>query len=591
MKNKTTVLLAFFSLILVPLVSTGYARETGENPSKGTPSKIVHVIVYPEWAYVTRMAEVSLNSGTVTYTFNNLPAWIDEDSIRVKIESSHKYSIVGTSTHTIYLAKSGKKEVQKATDEVQKLQYANEDIQGELEVLEEEKKYLRGLTTWKLDKIPREGAIRKVDTAELKGVKDFITRELLTNITKTNQLERKIRALEPRIRAKQKELERLQSRERLEKKQIRVEVKSPGTGKAKLRFSYLINGASWYPSYDARTEDGNQQLNFSYSAIVQQSTGEDWSDATFTLSTIQPYKTRRKPELKPWYITSSNAGGVNRIPVSQHANVSRDKEYRDKMKRIQEKHKMSNTYIIEDQISYQNVQSNLAKAREVVRRVEERGTTVEFDITGKYKVAANGRPVKLSIGAANIGMALRYLSVPSVSKNTYIVAKVRNNSNFPFLPGPVKIYVGGSFIGKSKIDSVAEGESFELYLGLEERIKVTRRLDYKKSNNATAGGKVKMKVGYTIDVKNFLEKPASVEVFDQVPVSQENAVKVKALEIKPEATRVKDGIIQWMVHTNRDSTRSLYFEYRLEYPQTLQLRENKKLRRVLEDFSLEELKK
>ncbi|MFC1849133.1 DUF4140 domain-containing protein [candidate division CSSED10-310 bacterium] len=62
-------------------------------------SKIVHVTVYPEWAYVRRQAEAKINAGISKVALTHLPAWIDEKSVRVKINSSGQCKIIGTATN------------------------------------------------------------------------------------------------------------------------------------------------------------------------------------------------------------------------------------------------------------------------------------------------------------------------------------------------------------------------------------------------------------------------------------------------------------------------------------------------------------
>ena len=50
-------------------------------------SKITQVTVYPEWAYVTRQASVSLSPGTTRLAVHHLPSWIDDESIRVQLKA------------------------------------------------------------------------------------------------------------------------------------------------------------------------------------------------------------------------------------------------------------------------------------------------------------------------------------------------------------------------------------------------------------------------------------------------------------------------------------------------------------------------
>ena len=48
---------------------------------------------------------------------------------------------------------------------------------------------------------------------------------------------------------------------------------------------------------------------------------------------------------------------------------------------------------------------------------------------------------------------------------TQMQAKIKNSSEFVFLPGDASVYVDGSFISRTKVPSVSPEETFECPLG------------------------------------------------------------------------------------------------------------------------------
>lgn len=530
-------------------------------------SKIVHVIVYPEWAFVTRMTDVVLQKGTNSISFKGLPAWIDTNSIQVKLSETNDFKILSVNSKDIYLRQIAEKEVRDAYDKVVELNDTLENINTEISVLKEEEKYLTNLITWNLEKVPHESAARKVEISELQNVNSYIKTALLDNLNKKNVLMRKIRDLTPELEVLKKKWNELQSKANLEQKEITIDIDCETQGKTKVYMSYLISGASWYPNYDARTDTDKKQVDISCYANVQQTTGEDWSDATFTLSTIKPYLIQEKPELNPWYVNT----GTAQMEYEQSFNRSANEESYSKLKSIQKKQMESNKADAVFQQALSEYNSNLENMETVVKQTEERGTTVEFMLTGKYSVKTDGKPIAMPIGNTNIEAVRQYSSIPAVSKNTYIECALRNTGTFPLLPGEVKVYKSGNFIGKSKIDFVAVQEKFSLYTGLEERIKVSRILDTKKSSTSFTGSKRKMKLGYIIEINNFLKDPAEIAVSDQIPVSQSDDVRIKTTLIDPKVDKVDNGIINWKVTLNPMEKKTLYLEYEIEYPENVRL--------------------
>jgi len=159
---------------------------------------------------------------------------------------------------------------------------------------------------------------------------------------------------------------------------------------------------------------------------------------------------------------------------------------------------------------------------------------------------------------------------------------MRNTANFPFLPGPVNVYRAGSLVGKSKLDSVAEGEKMELFLGLEERIKVTRKADKKRSSSTRFGDRKRLNVGYTIQISNYLDSAATVIVSDQVPVPREDSVKVKVIDVTPKTAKPERGIITWQVELAPKTTRDLKFEFQVDYPANANLGNASELERQVD---------
>ncbi len=64
--------------------------------------------------------------------------------------------------------------------------------------------------------------------------------------------------------------------------------------------SYRVASAGWTPGYDVRVTDINQPIDLRCHANVYQHTGEDWKAVKLVLSTGDPTKSTRAPELKTW---------------------------------------------------------------------------------------------------------------------------------------------------------------------------------------------------------------------------------------------------------------------------------------------------
>jgi len=69
---------------------------------------------------------------------------------------------------------------------------------------------------------------------------------------------------------------------------------------ADLELEYFVPGARWKPAYDLHYSSGRGQIRVETAAVVEQTTGEDWPDATLLLSTAMPGRGIDLPELLTW---------------------------------------------------------------------------------------------------------------------------------------------------------------------------------------------------------------------------------------------------------------------------------------------------
>ena len=117
-------------------------------------------------------------------------------------------------------------------------------------------------------------------------------------------------------------------------------------------------------------------------------------------------------------------------------------------------------------------------------------------------VPADGGPHKTSIGRFDLDAALDHLAVPVLAPEAYLRATVTNTSPLLLLPGPARVFHGTQFVGETSLETVAAGEEFELQLGVDDQIRVERKLRRRSTGKAVIGGTRTIDVGYEITVEN-----------------------------------------------------------------------------------------
>ena len=119
-----------------------------------------------------------------------------------------------------------------------------------------------------------------------------------------------------------------------------------------------------------------------------------------------------------------------------------------------------------------------------------------------------------------------------LAAEAYLRATVTNGPLL-LLPGQARIFHGPQFVGETHLDSVAPGEEFEVQLGVDDQIKVERKLRRRTTSKAVIGGTRTIDIAYEITVENHRDRKATVSVHDHIPVSTDGDIKVRARETTP----------------------------------------------------------
>jgi uncharacterized protein (TIGR02231 family) len=130
-----------------------------------------------------------------------------------------------------------------------------------------------------------------------------------------------------------------------------------------------------------------------------------------------------------------------------------------------------------------------------------------------------------------------YRCVPATDTNVYQLALFRNPLAVPLLAGPVRVYRGADFVVNAPLSTTPPGKTITVNLGVEEGLRVARNTHFKESTAGLLGGDTVLDHRVEIEVRSRLAHRARVEVFERVPVSHDDDVKVEVVKARPQAEK------------------------------------------------------
>ncbi len=182
--------------------------------------------------------------------------------------------------------------------------------------------------------------------------------------------------------------------------------------------------------------------------------------------------------------------------------------------------------------------------------------------TAKVTLKLDTQPVELT-----------YQTIPLVSKNVYLKANYKNDSDAPLLAGQVRVFIDADFIGESQINTVSTGEYASFSLGTDNDIKVIRREKSKKETSGVFNKSFIRKYNIEIELMNYKEEEVKVEVLDRIPKSRQRddvSVFDESFSIQPDKKTYRN-ILKWTVKLKPQEKKLITFSYKIKHPEDFQL--------------------
>ena len=218
------------------------------------------------------------------------------------------------------------------------------------------------------------------------------------------------------------------------------------------------------------------------------------------------------------------------------------------------------------------------EARTVQAEASSSGVAVVYKAAHPVTVKADGSETRVPLTAQTLAAVFEYAATPKLSPYAYLRSTVTNGANDQLLPGRVNSFLDGMYVGASSIaKTVAAGEAFDLYLGVDEGVVVKRELLEEKSDDTLIGSipssTRKISYKYKIVVESYKPRAVTVKLFDQIPVAKDDKIKVFRVEasLRPDTEKYKDreGVYLWTLLLQPKEKKEIVLSYTVEYPREM----------------------
>lgn len=599
----------------------GRAPADERGPQEETAGAIEAVTVYRGQALVTRVVDVPGPAGLREIVVTDLPSRVLPGSIHA--ESSPEVQVRSVRYRTRPVSQDVREEVRALDTAIAGLEEELKAVKRRQALLTEHAALLESMKNFVAPTASAELTRGVLNAETLEKLAGYIRAERETLAENELKLARQEADLTQQLDLRRREREKLTGGSSRTVQEAVILVSraagdgAGGNGAGQVRLRYLVDGASWSPSYNVRRVPGRDEVTLEYYASIQQLSGEDWGDVRMTLSTATPSLVSKAPELTAMTISlaamaqTAEGGPVPALAQALKLGIKDELAYTTARREINR---------MQRQVEEQRAQSDTkpetgqARTRDDFRldqslnslacdlqlldllsneRVgpgqrpdvptQSEGLSVTYQVAGKTDLPSRNDRQLVQILSAPMKAELWKVAVPVLTGYVYDEAEVQNTSGVVLLAGPVTAYSDGAFVGNGELATIAAGESFTVGFGIDSALRAGRELIEK--TDLVQGGNRVVDLTYRLRIENFGDRPAKVKVTDRLPKlsqgSRESEIRLTLLSASPspvggmDPAAHKDGLLQWVEEVPGGSAGekglALQYKFRLEYDKQMSL--------------------
>ncbi|MHB1354633.1 MAG: mucoidy inhibitor MuiA family protein [Anaerolineae bacterium] len=517
---------------------------------------ITSVTVFSHGARVVRRGQVHVPAGLIELTVSNLPESIVQDSLRVSGRGSAQAKLLGVDLRKIYLAAPIEAEQLALQNRLETLQQQKRTLELQNRLVVAQQEYLLNTLKAGAEQLPRGLAFGRSEVATGQELLSVSSSAITEADNRLLELERSQQDVCKELEQVQEQIANLGNND-IEKGYSAIIMMQVGqAGIVEVDLTYRVPGASWTPLYDIRMVEGTDpSVELSYLAEVVQSTGEAWDEVELTLSTAREHALTTIPELDPWYLHAEQPEGMSERSVN--------------LKRAMPMAAPSPGLGAGLPMMYMEAEP-VSPLEVSMAEILTSGPAVTYRTPQRITVPPDGTNHKTTVAILALQPKLDYVTAPKLEEAAYRRATVINTSAYHLLAGSANLFWGDEFLGKVTIKDNAPNESFELSLGVEERIKVTRKPNLRAVEKVMLRDIRKLRYGYEIELTNLMDTTIPLVLREQLPVSAHEKISVQQEEVRPAVSDRSDlGLMEWRLSLAAQGKQVISYTFTIQHPRDM----------------------
>jgi uncharacterized protein (TIGR02231 family) len=496
-------------------------------------SKIREVSVYKSGCIVKRQGTVHLEKGSQTVKLQGLRAAegnaISSDSVKLAVDERVTGSNIQVESRT----------AREVADIVRPITEKITAKRKELEVIQLQE------DMWKTN-----SDFTNKESVSIESMVSYID-SLGERLTALNE---KKAAIEEELKALNKDLEEHQKY--LSEPYVKADLSCSEEGDYAYEISYYCNDVYWMPFYEVHTDDEKGSIDIRLRAKVRQNTTEDWEGGKLSLYAMDPSLSGTIPVLYPTYLNFFEPMRMNFAGAAP---------------RMMAKSARLDDSAMEEAMLGDAAPMMMAEAP-VFKAVQTQGASfktndsvLEYELDGAWDLP-KGKEIICDLTAKQVECRYHDICVPKLDTRTYLAAEVKTADIEELMDTYASIYIKGTYMGDAYLDIDLSKETYDISLGVDETVKVTRKQTRKYTSSVLLKNQKKTELVYEITVTSKKDRTCELLLEDQVPVSSEKTIEVSVDNVSGAEHEAESGKLKWNISLEKMDTVKKTVAYTVAYP-------------------------
>jgi hypothetical protein len=185
-----------------------------------------------------------------------------------------------------------------------------------------------------------------------------------------------------------------------------------------------------------------------------------------------------------------------------------------------------------------------------------------YETRYEESIPSDGILRKVSLFDAAFGADKVYEAAPLRAPFGYLTGRVKYRSDKPLLPGPAQVFYGDDFTGEAVLPETGNNQDIALSLGSTEDIKITRTENRFRETSGLLSTDIVYRIEIQIKIKNSKREPVTMDVYDRVPISEDERVKIEDVTLTPvPILKTSEGLLRFRVQIQASSEQVVTLKY------------------------------